>query len=312
MKRSILTTAALAALLGTASVAAGCGGDDPVAVGPVPSEQEAPAASPAPPAAAPAPPAASPGAPGEPSEEAAETTTYEVWFALGDKLFVARRTQEATRRVGTAALEALLAGPSQDEAGASVTTAIPEDTQLLGLSVEDRVATVDLSSEFESGGGSLSMFLRLGQVVYTLTQFPTVDRVRFHLDGEPVDVFSGEGIVLDDPVTRKDYEDLLPIILVERPLVGERVASPLEIEGSANVFEANVTVRVLDARGRELARTFTTATCGTGCRGDFSVAVPFTVGSEQRGMLVVSDDDADGDGSPQHEVRIPVMLAPAP
>jgi germination protein M len=312
MKRSILTTAALAALLGTASVAAGCGGDDPVAVGPVPSEQEAPAASPAPPAAAPAPPAASPGAPGERSEEAAETTTYEVWFALGDKLFVARRTQEATRRVGTAALEALLAGPSQDEAGASVTTAIPEDTQLLGLSVEDRVATVDLSSEFESGGGSLSMFLRLGQVVYTLTQFPTVDRVRFHLDGEPVNVFSGEGIVLDDPVTRKDYEDLLPIILVERPLVGERVSSPLEIEGSANVFEANVTIRVLDARGRELARTFTTATCGTGCRGDFSVAVPFTVRSEQRGMLVVSDDDADGDGRPQHEVQIPVTLAPAP
>jgi germination protein M len=308
MKRSILTAAALAAMLVTASVAAGCGGDDAVGVGPVPSGAEAPAASPTPPASAPD----EPGEPEDSSQEGTETTTYEVWFALGDKLFATRRTQEATRRIGTASLEALLAGPSRDEAAASVSTAIPAETRLLGLSIEDGVATVDLSSEYESGGGSLSMFLRLGQVVYTLTQFPTVDAVRFHLDGEPVDVFSGEGIVLDDPVTRKDYEDLLPMIIVERPLVGERVSSPLEIEGSANVFEANVTVRVLDARGRELARTFTTATCGTGCRGDFSVAVPFATAGEQRGTLVVSDDDADGDGSPQHEVRIPLTLAPAP
>jgi germination protein M len=306
MKRAILTVLALVTILATALFAAACGGDDAVGVGPVPSEPEAPASPPAGPATPPP-------APGKPTPRPAESITYEVWFATPDgNLFLTKRTQEATRQVGTAALEALLAGPSADEARASVITAVPEETRLLGLSIEDRVATVDLSSEFESGGGSLSMFLRLGQVVYTLTQFPTVDAVRFHLDGEPVDVFSGEGIVLDDAVTRKDYDELLPAILVERPLIGERVSSPLEIEGSANVFEANVTVRLLDARGRELKTTFTTATCGTGCRGDFAVAVPFTVASERRGVLVVSDDDADGDGKPQHEVRIPLTLAPAP
>ncbi len=42
-------------------------------------------------------------------------------------------------------------------------------------------------------------------MVYTLTQFPTVDEVLFHIDGQPVDVFSGEGVVLGDPVTRADY-----------------------------------------------------------------------------------------------------------
>ena len=53
------------------------------------------------------------------------------------------------------------------------------------------------------------MQMRLAQVVYTLTQFPTVSAVRFSLDGAPVDVFSSEGIVLDHPVGRTDYEDLL-------------------------------------------------------------------------------------------------------
>jgi N-acetylneuraminic acid mutarotase len=51
--------------------------------------------------------------------------------------------------------------------------------------------------------------VRLGQLVYTLTQFPTVRTVRFALDGTPVNVFSGQGIVLDHPVGRADYEDLL-------------------------------------------------------------------------------------------------------
>ncbi len=52
------------------------------------------------------------------------------------------------------------------------------------------------------------MQMRLGQLVYTLTQFPTVKRVRFSLDGAPVNVFSSEGIVLDHPVGRADYANL--------------------------------------------------------------------------------------------------------
>jgi len=131
-----------------------------------------------------------------------------VWFARGERLFPAQRTHAATPRVATAALEALLEGPTRRERASGVTTAIPAGTRLLGVSIRNGVATVDLTSEYESGGGSLSMQVRLGQVVYTVTQFPTVKAVLFELDGTPVDVFSGEGIVLDHPVGRSDYKDL--------------------------------------------------------------------------------------------------------
>jgi hypothetical protein len=235
-------------------------------------------------------------------------TSLEVWFHQGESLYMVRRSVPATRAVGRAALEELMRGPG--DAGADVGTQVPAGTRLLGLDISDGVATVDLSSEFESGGGRLSMTMRLAQVVFTLTQFETVDGVQFRLDGRPVNVFSGEGIVLDHPVGRKDYEELQPLIVVDQPASGAIVASPAVVIGKANVFEANVTVLVLDAAGKEIARDFTTATCGTGCWGRFSIRLPFSVAARGPGTIVVQDDDADGDGQPAHQVKIPVVLMP--
>jgi hypothetical protein len=245
------------------------------------------------------------------SSGSATLVQHEVWFTRDESLFMVKRSVASTPRIGTAALEALLAGPGPREQAAAVGSQIPGGTQLLGLSVEDGVATVDLTSEFESGGGSVSMNMRIAQIVYTLTQFPTVKGVLFELDGQRVDVLGGEGVVVDQPVTRKDYRNLVPAILVVDPQIGARVANPVVVQGTANVFEANVTVEIVDASGKVIASTFTTATCGTGCRGTFSVELPYEVPSATHGLIVVHDDDAAGTGTPPHEVRIPVVLTPS-
>jgi germination protein M len=245
------------------------------------------------------------------SEGTARLITYQVWFTRGESLFMVKRTQEATPRIGTAAMESLIAGPNTQEQAAAVGSQIPAGTQLLGLNVDTGVATVDLTSEFESGGGSASMNMRIAQVVYTLTQFPTVKGVLFQLDGQHVDVLGGEGVIVDQPVTRKDYRSLLPAILVTSPQIGEKVGNPVTVSGTANVFEANVTVEIVDASGKVLGHTFTTATCGTGCRGTFSVEIPYEVSSATRGLIIVHDDDAAGTGTFPHEVRIPVVLTPS-
>jgi germination protein M len=245
------------------------------------------------------------------SSGSATLVQHEVWFTRDESLFMVKRSVASTPRIGTAALESLLAGPGPREQAAAVGSQIPAGTQLLGLSVEDGVATVDLTSEFESGGGSASMNMRIAQIVYTLTQFPTVKGVLFELDGERVDVLGGEGVVVDQPVTRKDYRNLVPAILVVDPQIGARAANPVVVQGTADVFEANVTVEVVDASGKVIASTFTTATCGTGCRGTFSVELPYEVPSATHGLIVVHDDDAAGTGTPPHEVRIPVVLTPS-
>ncbi len=294
--------ALLAVLIALALSAAGCGNEAAVSAGPVPTT-----------------PADTPETGGSSAGDTTTTTEgggvpvprplYELWFAGGDALWLVltHETGEPTQGVLAAALTRLLEGP----ASSGQTTAIPDGTRLLGVDIDDGVATVDLSSEFESGGGSYSMFMRLAQVVYTATQFDTVRAVQFHLDGEPVDVFSGEGIVLDKPLMRKDYEELLSPIVVEAPTGLEPVTSPLVVSGTSNVFEANVTLRLLDENGKELIGTFTTATCGTGCRGTFTTTLAFDVDKAQFGTLIVQDDDADGDGKPSYKVEIPLRLEPS-
>lgn len=247
---------------------------------------------------------------GTETEPPSSQVTYQVWFANDAGLFVTYRTEASTPRVGTASLESLLEGPDSFEEGYGLRTAIPDGTQLLGLSIDDGVARVDLTSEFETGGGSASMQTRLAQVVFTITQFPTVKGVVFSLDGEPIDVLGGEGVVIDHPLTRRDYAGLLPAILVTSPALNQAVPSPVVIRGSANVFEANVGIQILDENGDVLVETFTTATCGTGCRGTYRITVPYEVDHEQEGTIVVHDDDAAGTGTFPHEVRIPVRLLP--
>jgi hypothetical protein len=257
-----------------------------------------------------APPPATETSPAETSEPPAEPPLeLLLYFTRGEHLGVGSVLVEPTPRVGTAALEALLAGPDEVERAAGLGTVIPEGTRLLGLVVEDGVATVDLSREFESGGGSLSMLLRVASVVYTLTQFPTVEEVRFELDGRPVEAIGGEGIVVDPPVGRADFEGQTPPILVERPVPGSEVGRVLRILGTANTFEATFQAEVLDGRGQLLAQRFVTATSGSGTRGTFDATLELAPHDPGPGELVVYELSAK-DGSRINEVRIPIVLAP--
>ena len=101
----------------------------------------------------------------------------------------------------------------------------------------------------------------------------------------------------------------LPPIAVALPQTGAFVQSPVLITGSANVFEATVSIRVLDANGDVIAEAFTTAACGTGCRGDFSTQVEVPIGAEQPGTILVFESSAQ-DGSMINAVEIPVTLEP--
>lgn len=101
----------------------------------------------------------------------------------------------------------------------------------------------------------------------------------------------------------------LAFVFVEQPLPGADVTSGFEVVGCSNSFEATFEWELLDAEGSELASSFGTASCGTGCVGDFSFTVDYTVAELQVGTLRVFTRSAE-DGSIQDLNAIPLRLQP--
>ncbi len=106
-----------------------------------------------------------------------------------------------------AAFQTLLAGPT---AGTDSTT-IPKGTKLLGLKAENDEVHVNLSEDFTSGGGSTSMMGRVGQVVYTATTLNPKAKVYIDVNGKPLDVLGGEGVELQQPLTRENFQKDYPL-----------------------------------------------------------------------------------------------------
>ena len=244
--------------------------------------------------------------------EAATTTTpavtdVKLYFLRGEKVGVVRREVADDGAPATAAVQALLEGPGEEEVALGFGTTIPDGTTLNGVVIDAGVATIDLSATYDDGGGTSSMTSRLAEVVFTLTQFPTVTSVRFELDGTPVTSFGGEGILLVDPVDRSDFAYATPMILVESPAPGDVVGSPLTISGSNNTFESNVVFRLEDDTGATLAEGNTTGTGGMGRWGPFEGSLEFDPGAATTGTLVVYESSAR-DGSEINVTEIPVRF----
>jgi germination protein M len=263
----VRSAAARSALFALVVLAAGCGG----------SEEQA-TTEPSPPAPAPA--------TVETRPANAESRPVSVYFIRDTRLGAANRLVAPTPAIGRAALEQLLAGPTEAERAGGLASDIPSGTELTRLAITDRgMAEVELSNPLDEPG--------MAQVVFTLTQFPTVKHVL--LEGERH--YPG------------DFEHVLPAILLESPAPGATVSSPVTIRGTANTFEATFMVELRPEQGTPLYKDFVTATSGNGARGTFEKTIEFAVDRERAGTLVVYESSAE-DGSVVNEVEIPVTIRP--
>ncbi|MFY9579104.1 MAG: Gmad2 immunoglobulin-like domain-containing protein [Gaiellaceae bacterium] len=212
------------------------------------------------------------------------TTLVRVYFLRGGKVAPVGREVPDTRAVAFAALEQLFGGPSSVDRADGLTSGVPANASPAAVTLVGGVAVVDLPQLSRAG---------LAQVVYTLTQFPSVRGVR-----------TARSIGDTKPLTRSDFEDVTPQILIESPLPHESVASPLHVRGTANTFEANFDVQLFDSAGRKLLQKFVTATSGSGTRGTYDVTLTFPDTVELR-WLEVFEPSAEN-GQPLHRVRIPL------
>jgi hypothetical protein len=219
-----------------------------------------------------------------PSTTTASSTMLRVYFLQNGKVQPVARTVDATPAVAGAALAELAGGPSAvEQRTLGLASAVPSSTTFDDLAIGNSVATFTKPGSLGSRA--------LAQVVYTLTQFPTVKAVET----------GGKRY------TRADFEDETPAILVESPLPFQTVTSPLHATGTANTFEATFLYQLADPQARLLKQDYVTATSGNGVRGTFDFTQPFEVQSSGLGKLTVYEQSAEN-GQPVHVVRIPLQL----
>lgn len=284
-----------------------CGGGDDVEDASSPPATPPSTAAPEPPATTEAP--ATTAAPTTTSEASPEEVVVNVYWLRDTQIAVGGRMVEPPA-VAAAALEELAAGPDPLEAELGMGTAIPPGTEVLGLTIDDGLATVDLSSEFEvTGMGTSGEIGLVSQVVFTLTQFPTVDAVTVTIEGEERDVILSHGLDATD-LTRVEFLDAIsPAIVMESPYPGQSVAAPLTVTGFSRTFEATVVWEVTLPPDEEVvAEGFTTAAQPDVDRfGPFEFTVELPPTASGPAVLRVFEESAR-DGSPVNVYEVPVVV----
>ena len=266
----------LIAILTLAGAAAACSTAGQVVPGARTSRAPNTAQSPAGSAAPPAPATTAPG-----------TTQVTLYYLVegSDELFLTaeRHTVTATRAIAKAALKELLHGTPQDD---DHVMPFPKGTDVDSIVIDDGVATVDWNAAVLTGnGGSDVEALAIQSIVYTLTEFASISKVRFTVEGKDrgtasngrtIEDFWGHAGLAGQPWDRQPEIDVLAPITLWTPLEDTGSAGILKLTGLAQTFEANVGIILRDASGTIVKQTSATALEAAPAREPFSKKITFT------------------------------------
>ena len=132
-----------------------------------------------------------------------------LYFVDGEALGEPVERDLATPAGPIAALEALIAGPTAEEASGGLTSVIPAETVVLSSDLTNGVLRVDLAEgALEQIEGELQR-LAIAQLVYTATELSGIDWLWVLIEGEPRALPTDEGDV-EAPVGRAHYASLSP------------------------------------------------------------------------------------------------------
>ena len=101
------------------------------------------------------------------------------------------------------AVKELLKGPTPEEKGQGFYSEIPKGTVLLGVHTKGETVTVDLSRQFESGGGSNSVTQRLEELKQTAYSVDNKHQLAISVEGKPLELLGGEGLEVPNTLKRE-------------------------------------------------------------------------------------------------------------
>lgn len=105
------------------------------------------------------------------------------------------------------AIKELLNGPNPEEKSQGAYNEIPKGTRLLSIKQNGNDVIIDLSSDFQYGGGTDSIYSRMRQLIKTALANAPKKNIYLYLDGKQVDVIGGEGIMVSQPLSENSLDD---------------------------------------------------------------------------------------------------------
>jgi hypothetical protein len=229
-----------------------------------------------------------------------------IYYLVGGEsgVFVTFERHSVAATTPQAALEDLVHGTPHDPDHFSP---YPKAARILSVSVTGGIATVDWSAEvLQASVGAETEARGIQAAVYTLTEFSTITRVRFTVEGKAsgtssngrrIEDWWGHVGLGDQPFARSEEPDVLAPIVLLTPLDGARSSGTLELTGEASTFEANVGIVLRDATGKEVLRTSATAAEAAPARGGFSKTITFTPPSTPQTWTLEAFEASAKDGS---------------
>lgn len=138
---------------------------------------------------------------GQPGEENLRETVFYYLFDL-DYLVPVLMNIPWTEGIARAAVNKIIKSPEIDSLTEAVglQAPLPQGTEIKGLSIRDGLARIDFSEEFLSVQEGKER-AALDAVVYTLTEFNTIDEVEIMIEGKKLEEFP-KGIFLEQPLDR--------------------------------------------------------------------------------------------------------------
>lgn len=106
----------------------------------------------------------------------------------------------------TIAINSLLTGPTSVENQKGIISLIPSGTKLLSATVKNGTAVLNFNESFQfNTKGIEGCRGQLMQIVYTATEFSTVDNVQFLIEGQRKEFLGTEGIRIGYPLSRSSF-----------------------------------------------------------------------------------------------------------
>lgn len=103
------------------------------------------------------------------------------------------------------AIDSLVMGPKPEEKVRGVYSEIPSGTRVISITERPEGVIINLSSEFEAGGGTDSIYKRIYQLIKTAKR-NTDKPVYLYIEGRKADVIGGEGIMLNQPLNENSLD----------------------------------------------------------------------------------------------------------